>query len=308
MAPFTNIMIIGVTGSIGSIIVKALVAEPSLKVTALVRASSKSTLPAGIHDTVTIPDEYPVKDLVAAFRGQDVVINTVATAAVVNTKNDRFIDAAIAAGVKRYVPSEFGLNNANPAAQAQTPVFKAKGEVQAYLRAKADQGLIEWTNFSPGLWVRWSLERQLMGFHIAEGKITLWDDGETFFSATTEENTALAVLRALTTHVDETRNKNVFLQDIKTSQKELLATVEKLTGRKFEVERLDGESTVRELKKLTAEGDPIAPLKLIELSFAMGIGAWFEAEDGEILNETLGLPKTNVDEITRNALEAIKVL
>jgi uncharacterized protein YbjT (DUF2867 family) len=67
-SPFHNILLIGAGGSIGSIVLSALLATPSLRVTVLQRASSKSTLPAGL-DILTVPDSYPTEDLVAAFRG-----------------------------------------------------------------------------------------------------------------------------------------------------------------------------------------------------------------------------------------------
>lgn len=35
----------------------------------------------------------------------------------------KFVDAAVEAGVKRYVPSEYGLNNLRPEARALNAVF-----------------------------------------------------------------------------------------------------------------------------------------------------------------------------------------
>jgi hypothetical protein len=66
----------------------------------------------------------------------------------------KFIDAAIAAGVKRYLPSEYGLNNNNPEAQELSPVFKVKGMVQQYLRSKESSGLT-WTAIACGMWIGW---------------------------------------------------------------------------------------------------------------------------------------------------------
>jgi len=80
------------------------------------RASSKSKLPQTRAKVISVPDTYPVEDLIAAFRGQDVVLNAITSLSV--SEQHRIIDAAVSAGVKRYVPSEFGLNNLNPAAQA----------------------------------------------------------------------------------------------------------------------------------------------------------------------------------------------
>lgn len=66
----------------------------------------------------------------------------------------RFIDAAVEAGVKRFVASEYGLNNANPKARALNSVFDDKGRVQEYLREKEREGLT-WSSVSCGMWIAW---------------------------------------------------------------------------------------------------------------------------------------------------------
>jgi hypothetical protein len=72
---------------------------------------------------ITVPDDYPEADLIAAFRGQDVVVNALTSTSV--AEQYRFVDAAVA-GIKRYVPSEYGLNNLNPKAQELSSVFRDK--------------------------------------------------------------------------------------------------------------------------------------------------------------------------------------
>jgi uncharacterized protein YbjT (DUF2867 family) len=67
-APFKKVLLIGAGGSIGRYILAALLAEPTLTITVLTRASSTSTLPADVP-SITIPDTYPTADLEAAFRG-----------------------------------------------------------------------------------------------------------------------------------------------------------------------------------------------------------------------------------------------
>jgi hypothetical protein len=71
----------------------------------------------------------------------------------------RLIDAAVAAGVKRFVPSEFGANNLDPRARKLAPVYDAKGAMREYLSAKtaASNGRFSWTSFSCGSWLDWSV-------------------------------------------------------------------------------------------------------------------------------------------------------
>lgn len=204
-SPFKNIVIIGASGSIGSIILEAFLNTPSVTITILQRASSlKTTFPSSVR-VVTIPDDYPHDSLVAAFTDQDAVINCVTTLALGTQL--RIISAAAEAGVRRYVPSEYGLNNNNPAARALCPVFREKGEVQDHLRTLEHR--MEWMTVASGMWIKWSATHEFLGMHIAARKFVLWDDGEGLFSTTTEENTALAVVNALTKKWEETANKVV---------------------------------------------------------------------------------------------------
>jgi hypothetical protein len=71
----------------------------------------------------------------------------------------RLIDAAIAAGVKRFIPSEFGANNLDPRARKLVPIYDIKGAMREYLSAKtaASNGSFTWTSFSCGSWLDWSV-------------------------------------------------------------------------------------------------------------------------------------------------------
>lgn len=78
----------------------------------------------------------------------------------------RFIDAAIEAGIKRYVPSEYGLNNLRPEARALNAVFDGKGKVQEYLKSKESTGLT-WHAIGCGMWIDWSVQRAEAYCHLA---------------------------------------------------------------------------------------------------------------------------------------------
>ena len=48
-----------------------------------------------------------------------------------------------------------------------------------------------------------------LGMHVREKRFVFWDDGEGFFSCTTEENTAAGLIQALKMP-NETKNTNVY--------------------------------------------------------------------------------------------------
>ncbi|KAH8166381.1 hypothetical protein CIB48_g1867 [Xylaria polymorpha] len=304
MARFTNILIIGATGSIGSIVLEAFRRDSSFNLTVLQRASSKSSLPDHLK-IITIADSYPTEELTAAFKDQDVVINCMTTFSVKD--QFRMIDAAITSGVQRYVPSEYGLNNMRPEAQALNSVFAEKGKVQAYLRAKADEGKIEWMSISCGLWLKWGASHNFVGLHAKERRFVFWDDGTGYFSCTTEENTVAGLLQALKIP-EETKNMNLFFSDFAITQKQLLDAVERVQGVKYTTETINSETFIKEKQEAARQGDAFATVALIETGFATGKYGGHLEKEGAILNEKLGLPKRTLDEVVAEALKSIGVL
>ncbi|KAK0648472.1 hypothetical protein B0T16DRAFT_506765 [Cercophora newfieldiana] len=276
--PFKNALLIGAGGSIDSIVLKALLAEPSLSVTVLKRESSHAALPPHVP-SVTVPDSYPTDKLVEAFRGHDAIINCMTSVSIAN--QFRFIDAAIAAGVRRCIPSKYGLNNMRPDAQALNAVFRDKGAVQTYLRERAAEDRIEWMSISCG---------------VRQKEFTLYDEGEGRFSVTTEENTALGLVRSLVQKPAETKNQNVLLSEFVTTQKQLLAEIERQTGQKFAVDRIDSYAKIPELQKA-----------LIEAGFVAGRYGADLPKEGKLFNEMLSLKGHHtLEEIVADALENLK--
>ncbi|KAL8795406.1 MAG: hypothetical protein Q9195_002147 [Heterodermia aff. obscurata] len=87
---------------------------------------TKSSFPAHVK-VHRINDDYPEAELVEAFKGQNAVVSTIATA---NAPLQRLMaDAAIKAGVKRFMPSEFGSDTRNQKTMAILPqYFKGKAD------------------------------------------------------------------------------------------------------------------------------------------------------------------------------------
>ncbi|KAJ2997655.1 hypothetical protein NUW58_g586 [Xylaria curta] len=266
MAKFTNVLLIGATGFIGSAVLEAFERDSGFNLTLLQRASSKSRLPSHLK-VITIADSYPMEELTAAFKGQDVVVNCMTTLSVGD--QFRMVDAAIAAGVQRYVPSEYGLNNMNPAAQSLNSVFEEKGKVQAYLRAKAEQGQIEWMSITCGIWLKWGAAHDFAGMHVQEQRFVFWDDGTGYFSCTTEENTVAGLVQALKIP-EETKNTNVFLSDFAITQKQLLDAIERVQGVKYKTETVSSENFIEEKRAAASQGDVLATIALVETGFVTG--------------------------------------
>lgn len=120
-------------------------------VSVLSRKESSSTFPSHIK-VHQVDSSYPEDELLAAFKGQDAVILLLPPIDIGVHKG--VIDAAIKAGVKRVLPSEFGSDTSIQAVIDQVPVFKGKQEVTQYLESKEDTGLT-WTAIVTGGFLDW---------------------------------------------------------------------------------------------------------------------------------------------------------
>jgi len=147
-----KVLLVGAGGTnIGHHIANALSKDASFKLSIISRAGSKSTYPPNAN-IITIPDHPTHEDYVQALQGQDAVVSGLGFEG--KPTEIALIDAAIEAGVKRFLPSEYGVDNTNPVASELSPVFKRKGDVIEYLKSKEGSGLT-WTAVPTGMWLDW---------------------------------------------------------------------------------------------------------------------------------------------------------
>lgn len=114
----------------------------------LSRQESSYQPPSGV---TLLKTDYSHESLVSVLKGQDAVVSAIAGHAILDQK--KIVDAAIAAGVKRFIPSEFGCDTSNPVGLKRVPVFGHKAQVREYLQSKQDQ--IEWTTIYTGPFLDW---------------------------------------------------------------------------------------------------------------------------------------------------------
>ena len=126
-----KVALAGATGNLGSVILKELL-DAGFEVTVLSRKDSKSvdSIPAHPNQKIVKVDYKSVDELKDALNGVEVVVSTLATLAIDTQKP--LIDASVAAGVKRFLPSEFGSDLDNPSNKV-LPVFQGKIQTQHHL-------------------------------------------------------------------------------------------------------------------------------------------------------------------------------
>jgi len=146
------------------------------EITVLTRESSTATFPAGVK--VAKVDYSNFDSLVAALEGQDALVSTVGGQAIAGQRI--LIDAAVKAGIKRVIPSEFGCDLKNPKARA-LPVFKSKVEIEDYLDDLAVKGVLSYTLVFTGVFLDMGL-RNGMFFNFKDKTAKIYDGGDQLFS------------------------------------------------------------------------------------------------------------------------------
>lgn len=131
-----------------------------------------------------------------------------------------------------------------------------------------------------------------LGFHVDQRKVTLYDGGNSRFSASTLPTIGASVANVLSLP-NETENKYLLIQSVVTTQREMLALYERYTGTKWEVEHMDTADLEKETNEKLARGDYSTIYNLVyRACFGEGYGGEF-LEDN---NDLLRLPKLDAKE------------
>jgi len=238
-----KVALAGASGPVGKAILKELLKSQLFEVTVLTRYTSAHTFPEGVK---VCPVDYTSTDsLIAALQGQDALVSSVAMAAVPSQR--LLIDAAVKAGIKRIIPSEFGGDLKNTSAR-KLPVFAGKVDIERYLDELAIKGETSYTLVFCGPFLDLGL-RQGIFLNFAERKANIYDGGDQLIS-TSRLGTAGKAVRRILTHPRETADRAVWVKDIDISQNQLLKLAQSLTpGEEWQITNV----STAELEKQSME-------------------------------------------------------
>jgi uncharacterized protein YbjT (DUF2867 family) len=161
-------------GRLGSVVLDELL-KTGFAVTVLTRsAPSLGNIPDGVQ---VLEVDYTSQDsLQAALKGHDAVVSTVAGVAVATQKP--LIDAAIASGVKHFIPADYAMSLRNPAVRLLPPYTDVL-EIEKYLRARSDD--ISWTIVACGGFLEYVFDLPFM-IDVAHRRIDIVNGGNVPFS------------------------------------------------------------------------------------------------------------------------------
>ncbi|OQE22104.1 hypothetical protein PENFLA_c013G06043 [Penicillium flavigenum] len=294
MAPrIKTVAIAGATSTTGAPIFNALIATNLFRVTVLTRKGSNHKFPVGV--AVKHVDYSSVFELTEALRGQDALINT--TNIVESIPQINLVDAAVAAGVYRYLPSEYGLNNNKPEI-GQLPIFKAASEGLQHMREKcaASGGATTYTDIHNGGLLDWGFETGFTGILLRERVITLYDEGSNEIAYTTREWLGKAVVRVLT-HPEETANRPVYIANTYASQKKFLALSQEVVGHEgWLVKHQSTDEMFAESMAKLESGD-IGMESLLDFIHVADNNPKYETRWEKDDNELLGIPRFSDEDV-----------
>lgn len=265
------------------LVVDALVRSGKFIVTVVKRPSSTATFPVSVK--VVTADLLSVDSVRRAFKGQDAVVSCVGTAGLPDQAV--LIDAAVAAGVKRFLPSDFGCDIANPKTAA-LPVFGYKLVIHKKLReVAAARPDFTYTLVCNNAFLDWGLKENVL-LAWKEGKPKLFDGGNTLFSATMLETVGQAVVGVLS-HPEETKNRFVYVKDIDISQNRLLEIAKRVDPSKkwhepVHANTADIEKASNESLAKGQVSEPVMMAYLFRVIFGPSeYGGRFTKDDNELL-------------------------
>lgn len=239
MSPYRTVAVAGATGNLGPSIIHALVAA-NYSVTVLSRTTT-TNLPSTVK--VVQVDYTSHASMVSALHGIDVLVSTVSNFGI----QPALIDAAIEAGVRRFLPSEFGADSSGNEKTRALPVYADKVRTQEYL--KKQEGDISHTLVHTGAFLDWGLEVGFLVNFEKGARCRIYDGGDRKVSTTLLADIGKAVVGVLQ-HPENTKNRAVYVQSAAVSQNELLALAMKHdAGLHVETEAVD----LAELEKRSFE-------------------------------------------------------
>ena len=219
----------------------------------------------------------------------------------------RLLEAAYAAGVKRYIPADWGsCDAADEHVKSKLNIYKNKNIVrekceELAARAPSEGKPFTWTGIICGHFFDFGLTSGLLHFDVKKCTVTILDGGDIPASASTMGRIAEACAKVFE-NPDETKNKSIYVQSFNPTQNELLAALEKITGKKWTREDVSSKQYMEDIENKL--DDPNKDPEAVEnIVFVLGqIDAdWTKRENFAM--KTLGLEDENLEAVLERVIK-----
>ncbi|KAG0651360.1 hypothetical protein D0Z07_2175 [Hyphodiscus hymeniophilus] len=300
--PLQKVILVGANGKLGPALLDAFFVAKTYAITVLSRHSSTSKYPDSVR-VVYVSDDPDTEELARALQGQDAVV--VAFAGTLSGLQIRLADAAVQAGVKRFIPADYGsCDSSSPRALKLMPLYGEKKKVREHLQQLASSSGLSWTSLICGHFFDYGLKSGLLQVDLKLRKAKIFDGGEIRWSTTTVGTIALAVVRILQKE-EETKNRLLYIQSVCITQNELVQSLERNSGQEWQVEHINSDEFIKEVKAVV-DKDPSYREGRENLVSVVGIlDANWEGK-ADFANSLLGLDEEHLDPLVKNILAETK--
>ncbi|KAI1078549.1 NAD(P)-binding protein [Whalleya microplaca] len=308
-----KVAIVGADGFIGKYFVEELLKLGQHEVTAISRIDSKAVIPEGVK--VARVDYNDQSTLVNALQGQEALIITMSVMAPKGTQT-KLVEAAIAANVAYILPNEWGFDTSIEQVCQDTLQGPEKSAIRELF---AEDGKSSFINVITGFWYEYSLGfgANTYGMDWKNRTFTFFDDGETKINTITMPQSGMAVAKLLALPIQPEKagepclsnykNKFIYVSSFLLSQKDMFQAVLRVSGTKVSDWKINYEASTKRFEdgqKQLAAGDRREgyPKLMYSRIFSKdGVGNYEERRGVE--NDALGLPKEDLDEWTKVAID-----
>jgi hypothetical protein len=220
-----------------------------------------------------------------------------------------WMNAAISAGVKRIVPSEFSSNLESNLSR-KLPIVFDKVEIRKYVEKLAEEGKVEWTSVNNGpfalpfVWLSgW------MGPSVNSRTTAIHDSGDQIVATTTLERIGEAVAKVLLPeYAEATKNMPIYVYSTTVSERKVTNIVSKVTGIEFQEKRLSIETVTKEAFEAVEKGDRSKMGAFyIAYCFGEGYGGDFRYMASNDMLELQEMSDAELEEMIEGWLKEIEV-
>ena len=316
LEPSISSCMIQAGGQSGKFMTEEMLKLGKYKVTAITRADSTNTVPEGCE--MRKIDYADPASIVDALKGHDALVITMNTRAPPEYQT-KLIEAAAEANVPWVLPNEYGYDILNPGLEKDiAPIGEKHKEYRAHI---GKLGKSSWIGVTCGFWYEYSLAFGLptFGFDFKNRTVTFIDDGNTKINTSTwrQCGRAVANLLALKVQPDDEKSDNspclahyknqfIYVSSFQISQRDMLDSVMRVTSTTLKDWTIKHEPSPSRYKagvEAMYKGDftGFAQMMYSRVFYQDGSGD-YETSKG-LQNEVLGLPKEDLDEATKVAIE-----
>ncbi|KAL7907436.1 hypothetical protein GGI35DRAFT_487146 [Trichoderma velutinum] len=251
MAAIQKVAVLGGSGNLGPHVINGLL-DAGFEVTVITRLESQATFTNRVRvSRIDITSKEAVESV---LQGHDALVSTISPAAAGDQRT--IIDAAVAAKVRRFLPSEFGVDLRRTEERSLGWILANKVNVTDYLSEVVQKNpWFTWTGLAVGIFFDWGIKtRFLLGINAKDKTGTIVDSGNKPYAATHVSFIGEAVA-AILKKPEETANKYLTVFSFATTQNEVLKIFEEESGSKFQIAHVKGSDLIKAATDSVAKGD-----------------------------------------------------